>query len=55
MIGDLLCDEGGGYVDLETGAAWPLEMVELGEVHGLEAFGGSRPRAVAGRARIRQP
>jgi hypothetical protein len=43
MIGDLLCDEGGGYIDLETGAAWPLEMVELGEVDGLEAFGDPDP------------
>lgn len=43
MIGDLLCDEGGGYIDLQTGAAWPLEIVELGEVDGLDAFGDPDP------------
>lgn len=43
MIGELLCDEGGGYLDLGTGTAWPLEIVELGEVDSLEPFGDPDP------------
>jgi hypothetical protein len=43
MIGELLCNEGGGYLDLGTGAAWPLEIVELGEIDGLEPFGDPDP------------
>ncbi len=36
MLGDVLGDANGGYLDLVTGNAWPIEIVEDGQVEGLD-------------------
>lgn len=36
MLGDVLGDANGGYLDLATGTAWPFEIVEDGQVEGLD-------------------
>ena len=35
-LGDVLGDQRGGYLDLTTGTAWPLELIELGQVDDLD-------------------
>ena len=37
MLGDVLGDQRGGYLDLTTGTVWPIELVEDGQVEGLES------------------
>ena len=35
-LGDVLGDQRGGYLDLTAGTAWPLELIELGQVDELD-------------------
>lgn len=42
-LGDVLSDQRGGYIDLRAGTVWPAELVEDGEVDGLEPFKESDP------------
>lgn len=35
-LGDVLGDQRGGCLDLTTGTAWPLELIELGQVDDLD-------------------
>lgn len=36
MLGEVLGDANGGYLDLVNGSAWPFEIVEDGQVEGLD-------------------
>jgi hypothetical protein len=42
-LGDVLNDQRGGYVDLRAGTVWPAELVDDGQVDGLEPFEESDP------------
>jgi hypothetical protein len=37
-LGDVLHDQRGGYVDLGVGTVWPADLVDDGQVEGLESF-----------------
>jgi hypothetical protein len=37
-LGDVLNDQRGGYIDLRAGTVWPAELVDDGQVDGLESF-----------------
>jgi hypothetical protein len=37
-LGDVLNDQRGGYIDLRAGTVWPAELVDDGQVDGLEPF-----------------
>lgn len=43
MLGDVLNDQRGGYLDLTTGTVWPAELVDDGQVEGLEPFEDADP------------
>jgi len=43
MLGDVLNDQRGGYLDLTTGTVWPAELVDDGQVEGLEPFEEADP------------
>jgi hypothetical protein len=43
MLGDVLNDQWGGYLDLSTGTVWPAELVDDGQVEGLEPFEEADP------------
>jgi len=43
MLADSLNQQDGGYLDLTTGTTWPLELVEMGQVDGLESFDDPDP------------
>jgi len=36
MLGDVLNDQRGGYLDRAAGTVWPVELVEAGQVEGLD-------------------
>jgi len=42
-LGDVLNDQRGGSVDLGAGTVWPAELVDDGQVEGLESFEESDP------------
>ena len=42
-LGDVLNDQRGGYIDLRAGTVWPAELVDDGQVDGLEPFEESDP------------
>ncbi|MCA0331938.1 MAG: UPF0158 family protein [Actinobacteria bacterium] len=42
-LGDVLNDQRGGYIDLRSGTVWPAELVDDGQVDGLEPFEESDP------------
>ena len=44
MLGEVLGDQRGGYLDLTTGAVWPIELVEDGQVEGLDPYGDPDPQ-----------
>ena len=50
MFGGVMCDQRGGYLELATGHVWPIELVEDGQVEGLEPF-KELPAPVARRRR----
>jgi hypothetical protein len=43
MLGNVLIDQRGGYLDLSTGTVWPAELVDDGQVEGLEPFEEADP------------
>jgi hypothetical protein len=43
MLGDVLNDQRGGYLDLTSGTVWPAELVDDGQVEGLEPFEDADP------------
>jgi hypothetical protein len=43
MLADVLNDQRGGYLDLTTGTVWPAELVDDGQVEGLEPFEEADP------------
>ena len=44
MLGDVLGDQRGGYFDLTTGTVWPIELVEDGQVEGLDPYEDPDPQ-----------
>ena len=44
MLGDVLGDQRGGYLDLTTGTVWPIELVEDGQVEGLDPYEDPDPQ-----------
>ena len=44
MLGDVLNDQRGGCLDLTTGTVWPCELVDAGQVEGLELFEDADPQ-----------
>ena len=43
MLGDVLNDQRGGYLDLRDGTVWPVELVEDGQVEDLDPFQEADP------------
>lgn len=37
MLGDVLGDSRGGYLDLSTGDVWPMDVIDDGQVDGLDS------------------
>lgn len=44
MLDDVLNDQRGGYLDLTTGTAWPIESVEDGQVEDLDPYEDPDPQ-----------
>ena len=44
MLGDVLNDQRGGYLDRTTGTVWPAELVDDGQVEGLAPFEDADPQ-----------
>jgi len=42
-LGDVLGDQRGGYLDLTTGTAWSLELIEIGQVDDLHPYDDPDP------------
>lgn len=43
MLGDVLNDQRGGHLNLTTGTVWPAELVDDGQVEGLEPSADADP------------
>ena len=43
MLGEVLNDQRGGYLDRAAGTVWPVELVEDGQVEGLDPFTDADP------------
>lgn len=44
MLGEVLNDQRGGYLDRAAGTVWPVELVEDGQVEGLDPFADADPK-----------